>query len=56
MDQPVTRRELAQMVERLLAEVEAHAADYHHVTPLGLLERARGLLRRFPPRGRGDET
>jgi len=47
MEPLVTRRELAEMLEKLLAEVEAHASDYHHVTPPGLLAGARELVSRW---------
>lgn len=47
MEEGVTRRELSQMLERLLADVEAHASDYHHVTPPRLLAEARQLALRW---------
>lgn len=54
MEEGVTRRELAQMLERLLADLEAHASDYHHVTPPGLLAEARGLVRRCGAQEAGE--
>ena len=54
--QAVTRRELAEMLEKMIREVEAHASDYHHVTTPGLLAKARELLRRFVLRGPGGES
>jgi hypothetical protein len=47
MNETQSQERLVAMLRRLLDDLERHQDDYHHVTPPGLVDEARTLLREF---------